>query len=128
VLKDGAPRHRRLVAAEAGRVREEPDEGGAARDRGGNRTGADAAVNTDAAPPPTPSLRRLHRRPAVSIVATPFTLRRSRIPFLSVGAPSSRRFPSASRRRFPMNGVLSRYAGAVQGPWLPQAARTGRSR
>jgi hypothetical protein len=28
-------------------------------------------VNTDAAPPPTSSLRRLHRRPAVSTVAIP---------------------------------------------------------
>jgi hypothetical protein len=30
-------------------------------------------VNTDAAPPSTSSLRRLHRRPAVSTVATPFS-------------------------------------------------------
>jgi hypothetical protein len=85
-------------------------------------------VNTDAAPPPTPSLRRLHRRPAVSIVATPFSLRRSRISFLSVGAPSSRRFPSASRRRFPMNGASSRHASENQEPWLLQAAHTGRTR
>jgi hypothetical protein len=53
-------------------------------------------VNTDAAPPPTPSLRRLHRQPAVSIVTTPFSLRRSLILFLPVRVPSCRRTPVAS--------------------------------
>jgi hypothetical protein len=49
-------------------IEEEPD-----RSRG-----TSAAVNTDAAPPPTPGLRRLHRRPAVSTVTFPlFSMRRS---------------------------------------------------
>jgi hypothetical protein len=49
-------------------IEEEPD-----RSRGSS-----AAVDTDAAPPPTPGLLRLHRRPVVSTVAFPlFSLRRS---------------------------------------------------
>jgi hypothetical protein len=55
------------------RERKEPDEGDVVRDRGGAGPERGTTVNTDtdAAPPPTPSLRRLHRRPAVSTVATP---------------------------------------------------------
>jgi hypothetical protein len=59
-------------AAAEGRVREEPDEGEAPYviEKEPDRSrGSSAAVNTDAAPPPTPGLRRLHRRPAVSTVA-----------------------------------------------------------
>jgi hypothetical protein len=74
-------RHRRRVAAEAGRVREEPDEGEAPfvfegePDR--SRRSSDA-VDTDAPPPPAPRLLRLHRRPTVSTVVFPlFSLRRS---------------------------------------------------
>jgi hypothetical protein len=56
---------------------------GAVRDRRG--AGPDQSRrrrNTDAAPSPTPGLRRLHRRPAVSTVAfSLFSLRRSRFLF-----------------------------------------------
>jgi hypothetical protein len=74
--READARRRRRAAAEAGRVREEPVEGEAPfvcevepdRSRG----------TTDAAPPPTPGLLRLHRRPTVSTVVFPrFSLRRS---------------------------------------------------
>jgi hypothetical protein len=55
-------------------------------------------------------------------------LRRHLALSLSVGAPSSRHLPSASRRCIPMDGAAPRLAGESLEPWLPQAALTGRTR
>jgi hypothetical protein len=75
-------RRRRRVAAKAGRVREEPDEGEAPfviEEKPDRSRGSSDTVDTDAAPPPTPGLLRLHRRSAVSTVVFPLlSLRRSR--------------------------------------------------
>jgi hypothetical protein len=72
LVSRAAPERRRRGV----RVREEPDEGKAlcGTEEEPDRTRAGAAVNIDAAPPPTPSLQRLHRRPAVSIATIPFSL------------------------------------------------------
>jgi hypothetical protein len=66
------PRRRRRAAAGGRRGHEEPDEGEVVRGSRGVEPERDAAVNTNDAPPSSSNLRRLHRRPAVSTVVTPF--------------------------------------------------------
>jgi hypothetical protein len=113
--------------------------GKAVRDSGGAEPEWNAPVNTNAAPPSTSSLRRLHHRPAVSTVATPFLAppsylvhvcwrtfeppraERAALPFTHE-RPPRRAMPARSRRRgYPR----PRRPGALVYGWLPRCLAGG---